>query len=106
MPGRDGGGLGQPEAREHQHAAESVSAAYVDRPEDSMTHLPGDGWPEEEIPGRYRALAQDPMAALSVAAEVLDAALTADIKERDSLTSLARAWLRLAEVSSRIQAEE
>lgn len=103
-PERHGDDLTQPEAQEEQQTAGSVSAVSVDRPEDDMRHPPGDGWPEEDIPGRFRAMAADPMAALSVAAEVLDHALTADIEERNSLAGLARAWLRLAEVSSHIQA--
>lgn len=113
MPGheleRHGDALEPVEAQEVQHASGSVSWAYTGgsvHPEDDMLKPPGDGWPEEEIPRKYMRMASDPMACLAQAAELLDHALTADVKERDSLGALASRWMRLASLSHAIQADE
>jgi hypothetical protein len=72
--------------------------------EDAMTHPPHD-YPEEIIPGRYRAIANDPEACRAMAASVLDHAFDklGDGKDLRDLATLAGMWLRLAEQAMKAQ---
>lgn len=94
--------LGQPEAREDQQATGSVSAPTVGSPEDVMRRAPSD-YPDEHVPGRYRAIANDPEACRAMAAEVLDHAFDklGDGKDIRDLATLANVWLRLAEQAAK-----
>ena len=85
--------------------AGGASGTHTDGPETGMRR-PEHDYPEEAVPAEYRKMAADPMACLAQAAEILDHAFTSDTQERDSLAALANRWMRLAEISSRIQAQE
>lgn len=74
-------------------------------PEDDMAKPERDAL-DEILPNQYRLMAASPLACLSQACELLDLALSEDVKERDSLAALARGWMRAAELSHSIQGDK